>query len=65
MEVKKIECILASASVWTPAAEADLLEDVLFSHEFLSLAVGFAHDDVQHRLAAVDDVGHEENHVLQ
>lgn len=46
-------------------AESDLFEDVLFSHKFLSLPVGFAHDNVQHRLTAVDDVSHKENHVLQ
>lgn len=46
-------------------AEPDLFEDVLFSHEFLSLPVGLAHYNIQHWLTAVDDVSHEENHVLQ
>lgn len=46
-------------------AESDLFEDVLFSHKFLSLSVGFTHYNVQHRLTAVDDVSHKENHVLQ
>lgn len=44
---------------------SDLLEDVLLSHELLSLSVRFGHDHIQDGLTAVDDVGHEENHVLQ
>lgn len=44
---------------------SDLFEDVLFPHQFLPLSVGFAHDDVQHRLTAVDDVCYKENDVLQ
>lgn len=43
----------------------NLFEDVLFPHKFLSLSVGFAHHDVQHRLATVDDISHEEDDVLQ
>lgn len=44
---------------------SNLFEDVLLSHQFLSLSVCFVHGDIQHHLAAVDDVSHEENHVLQ
>lgn len=44
---------------------SDLFENVLFSHQFLSLSVDFAHHHVQHRLTAVDHVGHEENYILQ
>lgn len=42
-----------------------LFQDVLLSHQLLSLPVRFAHDHVQDRLAAVDHVRHEEDHVLQ
>ena len=44
---------------------AHLFENVLFSHQLLSLSVDFAHHHVQNRLPAVDHVGHEENDVLQ
>lgn len=44
---------------------SDLFEDVLFPHQFLSLSVGFGHRHVKDRLTAVDDVSHEENHILQ
>ncbi|TNN35209.1 hypothetical protein EYF80_054621 [Liparis tanakae] len=42
-----------------------LLEDVLLPHQLLPLPVGFGHEDVQDRLAAVQGVGHEEDHVFQ
>lgn len=41
-----------------------LFKDVLLSHQFLSLSVGFCHGDIQHRLSAVDGVSDEENYVL-
>lgn len=42
-----------------------LFEDVLFSHQFLSLSVGFGHSYIQDRLTAIDDISHKENHVLK
>lgn len=47
------------------AVGSDLFQDVLLSHQFLALSVGFAHHHIQHRLTAVDDICHEENHILQ
>ena len=41
--------------------KTNLLQDVLLSHEFLSLSVGFVNHDLQNILPTVGDVHHEEN----
>lgn len=45
--------------------ELYLFQDVLLPHEFLSLSVGLVDHDLQHVLASVGDVTHEEDQVLQ
>lgn len=45
--------------------EADLLQDILLSHQFLSFPVGFVNHDLQNILPTVGDVHHKENQILQ
>jgi hypothetical protein len=44
--------------------EVYLFKNVLFPHEFLSLSIGLVDHDLQHILASVGDVTHEEDQVL-
>lgn len=44
---------------------SNLFEDVLFSHQFLSLSIGFGHGNIKDWLTTINDIGHKENHILQ
>lgn len=44
--------------------KAYLFKDVLLSHQFLSLPIGFIDHDLQHVLPTVGDVHHKENQIF-
>lgn len=45
--------------------DTNLLQNILLSHEFLPLSVGFVNHDLQNVLPAVWDVHHKENKIFQ